>query len=74
MNVTLTKKGDDLLLSLPPEAVTGLAWNSGDICEAIIVDGQLRVRRIMTKHDHAMQLARRGIENYRETFEALAKS
>lgn len=74
MKVTLTKKGDDLFLSLPPEAVAGLAWDSGDICEAIIVDGELRVRRIMTKHDRAMEMARRGMEKYRETFEALAKS
>jgi hypothetical protein len=55
------------------KAVAQLDWNSGDIIDIEAVDGELKAVRIMTKHDHAMEIADRIMDEYRESFEALAK-
>ena len=73
MRIQVGKCKENLFVVLPKEAIAQLDWQSGDIVEFEVVDGGLKVTRAMTKHDHAMEIAERIMEEYRETFEALAK-
>ncbi len=74
MKIEIGKCKDNLFLILPKEAVAQLDWGSGDIIDIEVVDGRLKAVRTMTKHDHAMEIADRIMDEYSETFKALAKS
>jgi hypothetical protein len=74
MQTTIHKCGDKLLIELPIELSNKLAWDVGDVLDIDHAEGGLKVNRIMTAFDHAMKIAHEGMEEYRETLEALAKS
>ena len=74
MSIEIGKCKDNLFVVLPKSVAAALGWDHGDLVDMEVIDGGLKVIRTMTKHDHAMQIAERVMEEYRETFEALAKS
>jgi antitoxin component of MazEF toxin-antitoxin module len=74
MKVELRKCGESLTFALPPELVSELHWEPGDICECHIEADGLRIVRTETAHDHVMKIAREVMDEYRDVFEALAKS
>ena len=74
MRLTVRKSGKNLTLVLPDEVVAKLGWSRGDVIDAEVIDGRLQIVRTQTFHDRAMEIARRGMVNYRKTFEDLAKT
>jgi hypothetical protein len=74
MKTAIEKCKGNLFVILPKDAVARLDWGHGDILNIEVTDGGLKIVRVQTFHDHAMEIARRGFVKYRETFEALAKS
>lgn len=74
MQISVRKCGEKLMVELPAELSHRLDWNSGDIVDVALVDGGLKIERKSTARDYARQIARKCMEKYRETFEALAKS
>jgi len=54
--------------------VSRLGWEPDDFCEGEVNGDELRIVRTETKHASAMKIARQMMEEYRETFEKLAKS
>jgi hypothetical protein len=74
MQSTIHKCGDKFVVDLPIELSLKLGWGVGDVLSIEDVEGGLKVERTMTAHDHAMKIARECMDEYRETFEALAKS
>ena len=72
--IEIEKCGDRLFMTLPADAVAQLGWGHGDILEAQIIEDSFRIHRTKTAHDYALELARKAMDEYRETFEALAKS
>jgi antitoxin component of MazEF toxin-antitoxin module len=74
MKIQVGKCKNNLFVILPQEVVAQLAWTSGDIVDVEVDGNDLRLVRTMTNHDHAMEIARHGMEKYRETLEALAKT
>lgn len=74
MKLTISKSNERLVVNLPDEAVAQLGWARGDVLTAEVVDGGLRIERIQSFHDRAMEIARRGMVKYRQAFEALAKT
>jgi putative addiction module antidote len=74
MELKLDKIGDDLVIVIPAEAVSTLQWKRGDILSAEVANDMLKIVRTKTVHDCAMDIADRVMAEYRETFEALAKS
>lgn len=73
MEVEVRKCGNDFIITFPGELVAQLSWNPGDILAAEVIDRGLQLKRTMTAHDHALQITRKCMEEYRETFQALAK-
>ena len=74
MQMKIGKCNDNLFLILPTDVIAQLGWEQGDIVDVEAVNGELRGARTLTRHDHAMEIARRGMDKYSETFAALAKS
>jgi antitoxin component of MazEF toxin-antitoxin module len=74
MKFTVDKSGENLTVVLPDDVIAKLGWARGDVLSAEIVNGSLKITRIQTFHDRAMEFARRAMVKYRRTFEALAKS
>ena len=74
MELHLKKCGDDLIITLPREFAAQLTWGSGDVLAAEIVDQSLLIKRSKSAHDHALQIARKCMDEYREVFENLAKT
>ena len=74
MELKIRTCGDKLVVTFPDELAKQLNWGSGDILAVEVIDGDLKIVRTLTAHDHAMQIARKGMNEYRETFEALAKT
>jgi antitoxin component of MazEF toxin-antitoxin module len=74
MKMEIEKNGDRRLVVLPPDLLAKLGWNVGDILSAEISENGVRFTRAQTAHDHAMEIAKDVMDEYRETFEALAKS
>jgi hypothetical protein len=72
--IKLQKSDGEITLALPADLVTSLDWKQGDICECVIESGGLRITRIESAHDRAMKIADEVMEEYREVFEALAKT
>jgi antitoxin component of MazEF toxin-antitoxin module len=74
MKLKLCRVDNDVALVLPADVVSQLDWGPGDECEGEVHGGELRVVRTETKHAAAMKIARQMMEEYRDTFEKLAKS
>ena len=74
MQGTIHKCGDKLLIDLPIKSSLKLGWSVGDILSIDQVESGLKINRVTTAHDHAMKIARECMDEYRETFESLAKS
>jgi bifunctional DNA-binding transcriptional regulator/antitoxin component of YhaV-PrlF toxin-antitoxin module len=62
------------IVALPAELLAQLGWDVGDVLAAEVFEGGIRLIRTKTEHEHAMQIARRGMHKYREAMEKLAKS
>ena len=74
MKTKIGKCKGNLFALLPKEAVARLGWGHGDILDVEVTDAGIKIIRTMTRHDHAMDIARGAMDKWRETFEALAKS
>ncbi|HEY2137767.1 MAG TPA: hypothetical protein VGH49_17915 [Xanthobacteraceae bacterium] len=74
MNLKIRKADGEFVVALPDEAVARLGWTTGDILRAEVVGDALKLVRVETAHDRAMQIADEVMDEYRETFEQLAKT
>jgi bifunctional DNA-binding transcriptional regulator/antitoxin component of YhaV-PrlF toxin-antitoxin module len=74
MKLTIRKANEEFVVALPDETVARLGWGAGDVLAAEVIGDALRLVRIETKHDRAMRIADEMMEEYRTTFEQLAKS
>jgi antitoxin component of MazEF toxin-antitoxin module len=74
MNSQISKCGDKLVITLPADAAEQLGWGAGDLLAVNIEGESLAARRTKTKHDRAMEFLDNAMDDYRETFEALAQS
>ena len=74
MEIQIRKCGDELSIVFPTSLVAQLGWAHGDILSAEVSGDGVAITRAMTAHDHAMKIARKAMDEYRETLEALAKS
>ena len=74
MRLTIEKADSGLFVSIPEEVLVRLGWGHGDILSVEVAGEDLRVERTQTAHDHAMEIARKCMDEYREVFEKLAKS
>jgi antitoxin component of MazEF toxin-antitoxin module len=74
MTSQIRKLGEKLIVALPPDLLARLGWDVGDVLSAEILEDGIKFTRTKTAHDHAMEIARDVMDEYRETFEALAKS
>ncbi len=74
MNGKLEKCGEKLLVVIPSEAISQLGWGHGDVLAVEVADGAVKVVRTMTAHDHAMEIAHKGMDEYHDALAALAKS
>jgi putative addiction module antidote len=70
----IEKQGKQTVVTLPAELLAQLGWDVGDLLAAEVFEGGIKLIRTKTKHEHAMQIARRGMHRYREAMEKLAKS
>ena len=70
----IEKQGKQTIVTLSAELLAQLGWDVGDLLAAEVFEGGIRLIRTKTKHEHAMQIARRGMHRYREAMEKLAKS
>jgi antitoxin component of MazEF toxin-antitoxin module len=74
MKIQIGRCEDNLFIVLPKQVVAQLDRGSGDIIGIEVADGGLKAVRIVTDHDRTMDIANEVMDDYRETFEALAKS
>jgi hypothetical protein len=51
-----------------------IRWKQGDVFQASVEGDALKLSRAQAAHESAMEIAEQVMEEYRETFEALAKS
>jgi antitoxin component of MazEF toxin-antitoxin module len=74
MKPHVEKHGDKLVATIPDELIQAVAWDHGDVLQ-MQVDGEaIIVTRAQTAHDHALEIAREIMDEYRSVFEALAKT
>ena len=70
----ICKIGDSVGVTLPREFVTRLGLQEGDkLFPVQQPDGSLRLVPYDPKHARAMEIARKMMREYRDTFAALAK-
>jgi putative addiction module antidote len=74
MTSKIQKVGDERVVALPPDLLAQLGWNVGDVLSAELSEGGIKLTRTKTKHARAMEIARKGMSQYREALKALAKS
>lgn len=74
MQSSIHKCGERLVVDLPLQLTAELGWDVGDVLNIEIAEGGIKIERTMTAHDHAMKIARKCMDEYREAFEILAKS
>jgi antitoxin component of MazEF toxin-antitoxin module len=74
MAAKIEKNGERRLVVLPPELLSQLGWDAGDVLAAEISEDCIKFTRVKTAHDYAMEIARTAFVKYRKAFEALAKS
>jgi putative addiction module antidote len=70
----IEKQGRQRLVALSAELLTQLGWDVGDVLAVEVFEDGIKLIRTKSKHEHAMQIARRGMHKYREAMEKLAKS
>lgn len=51
---------------LPNDVTANLEWGRGDVLSAEVVEGGLKIRRVQTFHDRAMEIARQAMVKCRE--------
>jgi len=73
MKLAIQKVGEELAITLPADLVARLQWGSGDLLEAEVIAGGLTLTRIEAAHDQVMRIAEDVMDEYRTTFEQLAK-
>jgi putative addiction module antidote len=73
VKLSIQNVGDDVVFVIPAELVSQLEWGPGDILEAELVEGGLKLVRVETKHQRAMKIAREGMQKYRDALAKLAK-
>jgi hypothetical protein len=74
MTIKLERIDGKFVLVLTDELVSDLDWTHGDICDASIEAGTLRIVRTETTHDRAMKIAREVMDEYHDLFATLAKT
>jgi putative addiction module antidote len=74
MTSKIQRLGDKRVVSLPRELLAELGWDAGDVLTAEVCAGGIKFTRMNTRHNRALQIARKAMDKYRKTFEALAKS
>ncbi len=74
MKLTIHKANEDLVVVLPQQLVARLGWDSGDILDAEVVGGALKLVRIETAVDRTIRTADEVMDEYARTLEQLAKS
>jgi putative addiction module antidote len=74
MKVKIRKFKEKLGVIFPDELIASLGWEPGDILEVEVANGGLKIVRVQTAFDRAMQIAEEAMDEYRETLQALAKS
>ena len=74
MRLKVEKGSNGLFVSVPEEVLTQLGWEHGDVLSVDAVGQSLKIERAQTAHDHAMEIARKCMNEYSEVFEKLAKS
>jgi hypothetical protein len=74
MKLKLTKIAGHHVFVLPADLIAKSGWKHGDIFQASVEGDALRLARTQDVHDPVMEIAEQVMEEYRETFEALAKS
>jgi bifunctional DNA-binding transcriptional regulator/antitoxin component of YhaV-PrlF toxin-antitoxin module len=74
MQSEIHKCGEKLVIDLPDELSSKLGWGVGDILNIEVAGDGLKIERAMTADEHGMKIARECMDEYRETFEALAKT
>jgi antitoxin component of MazEF toxin-antitoxin module len=70
----IEKDGERRLVVLPPELLSQLGWDEGDVLAAEISNGGVKFTRVRTADNDAMEIAEGIMDEYRETLEALARS
>jgi antitoxin component of MazEF toxin-antitoxin module len=74
MQIQIGKCKDNLFVILPKQVAAQLDWGAGDLVDLEVVDGGLKAVRLVSERDRTMEIACEVMEEYRETFDALAKS
>jgi antitoxin component of MazEF toxin-antitoxin module len=74
MGTKIEKDGNRRLVALPPDLLAKLGWDVGDVLMAEIFEDGIRFARTKTDHERTMEIGATLMDEYRETFEALAKS
>jgi hypothetical protein len=74
MQSTIHKCGDKLLIELPSELSLKLGWGAGDILSVDHIENGLKIDRVKNAFDHAMEIARKGMDQYHDSLQTLAKS
>ena len=74
MTSKIQRLGDKRVVSLPRELLAELGWDAGDVLTAEVAEDGIKFTRRNSKHNEAMQIARKVMKEYRAVFEALAKS
>ena len=73
MQSTIHKYGEKSVIELPSELSLKLGWDVGDILSIDQVEnGQGSIASCA--FDHAIEIARKGMDEYHETLQTLAKS
>lgn len=63
MTSKIQKQGDKRIVTLPPELLAELGWDTGDVLIAEIFEGTIKFTRASSKHNEALQIARKAMES-----------
>jgi len=74
MNLDIHKQGDELVLRLPDRLVAELGWMPGDQVVAKVDGHSLTLIRKQTRGEDLEEIVDKMMDQYGETFRALAKS
>jgi antitoxin component of MazEF toxin-antitoxin module len=74
MVAKIEKDGERRLVELPPELLSQLGWDAGDVLAVEISKDGVKFTRVQTADNDAMEIAEGIVDEYRETLEALARS
>jgi antitoxin component of MazEF toxin-antitoxin module len=73
MKTEIHKIGDRHVVDLPPDVLAQFGWKAGDVLSVELSESCIKLALAKTKHELAMQIARRSFHRYAETYKALAK-